>query len=245
MYKVKEFIANVALAGFWLPAVDMWQHAYARRHSKLAWFQISVVPAIALASVKAEQLRFFQWSTAVQIIMISLIIMLPVIAYQTKPSRWAVGAVVMYTLSFGAAISYKIAPYVIDPWSPEIAAMIADIPGSPRGFALRLYQFGTLLILAIYATLNFFALRDKDLQTRSNWLVLAIAESFAVLEYAECRLFTDPYGSGDLYLSAHWAVSIVTSACGQKFGPGSDSLVVIVTTIFMIWVNVKNAKPHK
>lgn len=245
MYKFRQFTANVAINGFWLPAADMWQHAYARRHDKWLWLQVVILLAIADASVMAEQANFFGWSTAVQIILISLVIMLPVIAYQTKPSLWSVVAIVMYTVSLGAANLYHVAFDLVMPWTPEIREMLADVPGSARGFALRLYQWATLLILALYATLNFFALWDKDLQTRMNWLILLIAEWFAVLEYAECRLFTDPFGSRDLYLAGVWGVEVAKSACGQKFGPGSDYIPPIVTTIFMIAVNVRNAKSHK
>lgn len=242
MHKIKDFLTNLAVYGAWAPAVDMWQHAYARRHDWRMWAQLTVISVIFSAVPRGVEAQYFGWPTAVQILLISLLVMLPLVAYQSKPSPWAMVAIVMYTLSYAVANLYHIAFDLIAPWSPEIRALMADIPGSARGFALRLYQFGTLLILAIYAILNFFALWDKDLQTRMNWLVLAIAESFAVLEYAECRVFTDPFGSQDLYLAGVWGVEVVTSACGQKFGPGTDYAAPIITTIFMIFVNWNRRK---
>ena len=234
-HKFKEILTE----GAWLPAVDMWQHAYARRHEPLFWLQSAVPIAIAWAAIEGEAAQFFGLATAIQIIVISLIIMMPVIAYQTKPSRWTIIAVVMYTFSFAVANLYHIAFYVIEPWSPEIAELMKTIPGSPRGFALRLYQFGTLLTLAAYAVLQFFAHWDKDLQTRSNWLVVGVAECFGAIEYLGCRVFTDPFGSGDIYLASHWGTSIARSACGQTFDAGAEWIPPLVTTGFMIYVNYK------
>jgi len=179
--------------------------------------------------------------TILQIILLSLILFIPLMLYRTKPSWWVVWGCVAYSLSYFIANIWQIAFWLIEPWPPEIAEAIQSIeaPGSPLGFALRLFQAGTLLLVAMYAGTVFFALRDRGLQTRLVWLVLWIAESFAVLEYLECKVFTDPFGSGDLYLAQVWGVEVSRYACGRAFGYLTPYAAPIITSLYLIWVNIK------
>lgn len=177
---------------------------------------------------------------AVQILCLSLIILVPLMLWRTQPSRWAVVGCVMYTASYFISNSWQIAFLVLDPLPPEVAAAVAQImdgaPASGYGFALRLDQGNKRLLVAVYSTIMIFALRG-DLQARLIWLVLAIAETFALLEFAECKLLVDPFGSKDLHLSTVWGVEVSRYACGRRFADWAPYAAPIITSLYLVWIN--------
>ena len=170
----------------------------------------------------------------IQIAMLVLIVMVPTMLYRTQPSLWTVLGCVAYTLSFFISNLWQIALLTLEP--PEA-----------YGLALRLYQFGSLLLVAMYCGIIFYGLTTKanlrhDLQGKLVWLVLLIAESFAALEYAECKMLTDPFGSGDLLLSQVWGIEVSRYACGRAFGTITPYMAPIITSAYLIWINIKARK---
>ena len=177
--------------------------------------------------------------TVFQIITLSLIILVPLVIWGNRPSGWAVGGCVMYSASYFISNAWHIAFWVLEPMPAEIAeqlkAVMADAPATAYGFALRLYQAGTLLLVACYSAIIVFALRG-DLQARLVWLVLAIAETFAVVEYAQCKMLVDPFGSNDLHLTQVWGIEVARYACARAFGVISPYLAPIITSLYLLWV---------
>jgi len=170
--------------------------------------------------------------TIVQILTLSLIILVPLMLWRRQPSKWTVIGCVLYTASYFISNIWHIAFWALDP--PQA-----------YGFALRLYQAGTLLLVAMYAGTFFYALVSgvkPDLQARLVWLVLFIAEGFAVLEYAQCKMLTDPFGSGDLLLSQVWGIEVSRFACGRLFGGLTPYMAPIITSLYIIWINVRARK---
>lgn len=213
---------------FWAAGIAVFAYVF---FSIAGWF-----PGTMLANFAD-----FQFATIVQIITLSLIIFVPLMVYGQKPENWTVAAAIFYSASYAVANLYNIAYAAVPPWPQEIIeAMDAlGVPGSPHGFAVRLYQFGTLVIAAGYAGTTFFALRHQSLRVRMNWLVVWVAESYAVLEYLGCKVFRDPLGTGDVYLAGRWGVEVLRSSCGREFGELTPWLAPIITGVFLIWVNAR------
>lgn len=173
--------------------------------------------------------------TLLQIMTIFLIVFVPVVLYRTQPSKWTVIGCVIYTASYFISNIWHLAFWTLD-------------PPMAYGFALRVYQAGTLLLVAMYAGTVFYALLTGirlDLQAKLVWLVLFIAEAFAILEYAECKMLTDPFGSGDLLLSEVWGIEVSRFACGRTFGAIAPYVAPIVTSVYVIWINTKAWRQRK
>ena len=170
---------------------------------------------------------------ALQIITLALVVFVP-LAWKHKPSLWATLGVVAYTLSYLLSNLWQIALWTLE-------------PPAAYGFALRLYQQGTLLIIVLYAGIIFYGLTKgenfrQDMQAKLVWLVLLIAESFGALEYAECKMLIDPFGSGDFLLSQVWGIEVSRFACGRAFGYVTPYAAPIITSLYLIWVNIKARK---
>lgn len=167
--------------------------------------------------------------TVVQIVCLSLIILVPAMLWRTAPSWWAVSGCVAYTASY----------FISNLW--QIAYVFLQAPQA-YGFALRLYQFSTLLLIFVYLCLLFLWLtRDKpttiDTQAKLVWLILLIAEGWSVVEYLECKVFVDPFGDGDFLLSQIWGIEVSRFACGRRFGAISPYVAPIITSLYLIWIN--------
>lgn len=185
--------------------------------------------------------------TWVQIATLSLIILVPLMLWKRQPSGWTVVGCVIYVASYFISNAFHVAFWIIDPLPPEFAkaieAAMEGAPASAYGFALRLYQASALLLVAVYSAIIFFALKG-DLQARLIWLVLAIAEGFAFLEYAECKLLVDPFGSKDLHLTQVWGIDVSRYACGRVFGSVTPYAAPIITSLYLIWINARSGRPH-
>lgn len=115
-------------------------------------------------------------------------------------------------------------------------------PPEAYGFALRLYTLSGLLMVVVYVGIIFAWLTKRkpvviDTQAKLVWLVLLIAEGWAVVEYLECKLFVDPFGSGDLLLSQIWGIDVSRFACGRRFGPVAPYIAPVLTSLYLIWIN--------
>ena len=185
--------------------------------------------------------------TIFQIITLSLIILVPLVIWGTRPSWWAVGGCVMYTASYFIANAFHLAFYLLDPlptvYADALTSAMEGAPPTAYGFALRIYQASALLLVACYSVIIVFALRG-DLQARLVWLVLAIAETFAVVEYAQCKLWIDPFGSNDLHLTQVWGIEVSRYACARAFGVISPYLAPIITSLYLLWVYGKKRNLH-
>ena len=188
--------------------------------------------------------------TIFQIITLSLIILVPFILpgqWGTRPSWWAVLGCLMYTASYLVSNAWQLAFFALPPLPAEIGdqlnAVMADAPASAYGFALRLYQAGALLLVAVYTAIIFFALRG-DMQARLVWLVLAVAEGFAFLEYVQCKMIIDPFGSNDLHLTQVWGIEVSRFACGRVFGYASPYMAPLITSLYLIWVMSRRKSPQ-
>ncbi len=184
--------------------------------------------------------------TIVQIITLSLIILIPLMLWGTRPSWWAVIGCLMYTASYFIANAFHLAWLVLPGYETleqigkaKVASdLLGTLPPTPYGFALRIYQASTLLLVALYAWIIFIALW-RNLQDRLVWLVLAIAETFAVLEYVQCKMLIDPFGSQDLHLTQIWGLEVSNYACGRAFGAASPHVVPIITSLYLVWVIIR------
>ncbi len=183
--------------------------------------------------------------TIVQIITLSLIILIPLMLWGTRPSWWAVTGCLMYTASYFIANAFHLAFWALEPLPPEFAEAwkqaMDGAPASAYGFALRIYQASTLLLVAVYAWIVFAAVW-RNLQDRLVWLVLAIAESFAVLEYVQCKMLIDPFGSADLHIATIWGVEVSNYACGRMFGAMSPHVVPVITSLYLVWVIMRRRR---
>lgn len=204
----------------------------------------------------------------VLIVWLSLLLMVPLMLWGTRPSWWAVGGCLMYPASVLIANAFHIAFYVLDPLPPEYAAAMevamTGAPPSAYGFALRIFTASSLLLVAVYSTILFFALSRQtydapfhgrvdawplkfhderkpviDIQARMIWLTIALAETFAFLEYAQCKMLVDPFGSNDLHLSAVWGIEVSRYACGRVFTSWAPFMPPIVTSLYLVYVNAR------
>ena len=166
---------------------------------------------------------------ALQIATIVLVLLVPFIAYRKMPGLAAATGIVLFTASYFISNFWQVAYIYLEP--PQA-----------YGLALRLYTFSLLLLVAIYAAIIFLWMTrtkpvDIDLQARLIWLVLLIAEGVAIAEYVECKLFVDPFGSGDLMLSQVWGIEVSRFACGRHLGPVAPYIAPAVCSLYLIWIN--------
>ncbi len=177
--------------------------------------------------------------TIIQIVTLATIVFIPAILRGTRPTWWTVLGCLMYTASYLVSNAWQLAFFALPPLPAEIGdqlnAVMADAPASAYGFALRLYQAGALLLVAVYTAIIFFALRG-DMQARLVWLVLAVAEGFAFLEYVQCKMLVDPFGSNDLHLTQVWGIEVSRFACGRVFGYASPYMAPLITSLYLMWV---------
>ena len=164
-----------------------------------------------------------------QIITLSLVLLVPAMLHDNWPSNLTTVCCVIYTASYLLSNLYQLSFAYLQP--PQA-----------YGFALRLYTLSALLLVAIYVGIIFAWLTKRkpiviDTQAKLVWLVLFIAEGWAVVEYLECKLFVDPFGSGDLLLSHIWGIEVSRFACGRRFGPVAPYVAPVVTSLYLIWIN--------
>lgn len=165
---------------------------------------------------------YAQWVT------LALILAVPFAVSGHKPNFWAAAGVCMYVVSYFIANSFHIAYWILEP--PEA-----------YGFALRIYTAHGMLLAVMYTAIVFCALTIErlpraDLQAKLVWLILLLAEGFAVLEYMGCKMLTDPFGSQDLLLSQVWGIETSRFACGRALSALSPFIAPIITTLFVLWV---------
>lgn len=163
-----------------------------------------------------------------QWIVLGLILAIPFTLSGRCPNAWAMIGCAAYILSYLLANLWHVAI-----WSLE--------PPMAYGFALRLYTVGMMGALLMYCAILFCALTidrlpKADLQAKLVWLILLMAEGFQVLEYVQCKMLTDPFGSGDLVLSHIWGIEVSRYACGRALSTISPWIAPITTTVFLLWV---------
>ena len=166
---------------------------------------------------------------ALQIATIALVLLVPFGVNRKQPSLAACAGVVLFTASY----------FISNLW--QLSSVFLE-PPQAYGFALRLYTLSSLLLILIYVGAIFLWLtRTKppviDTQAKLVWLVLLIAEGWAVVEYAECKLFVDPFGDGDFLLSQIWGIEVSRFACGRRFGPVAPYVAPVITSLYLIWIN--------
>lgn len=166
---------------------------------------------------------------ALQIATIATVLVVPYGLYRKQPGLATSVGVVMFTASY----------FISNLW--QVAFVYLEAPQA-YGFALRLYTLSGLLLVALYAGLIFLWLTSRkplviDTQAKLVWLVLLIAEGWAVVEYLECKLFVDPLGSGDFLLSHIWGIEVSRFACGRRFGPVAPYIAPVITSLYLIWIN--------
>lgn len=178
---------------------------------------------------------------------VALVLVVPMSLWKMQPSWWAVAGATMYPVSVLISNAFHLAFFALDPLPPEyVEAMELAMDGAPPsayGFALRIYTASKLLLVTLFAVAIFFALARADWQARAIWLILAIAEGFEFLEYAQCKMLIDPFGSDDLHLSTIWGVEVSRYSCGRAFGWLAPYMPPIITSLYLIWVNSR--KSHK
>ncbi len=163
-----------------------------------------------------------------QWVCLALILAVPFAVTSHKPNFWAIAGVTAYVGSYFISNGWHIAFWVM----PE---------GEAYGLALRVKTFTALLMALIYLGIAFCVLTiDRlpraDLQAKLVWLILLLAEGFAVLEYMGCKMLTDPFGSQDLLLSQVWGIETSRFACGRALSTLSPWIAPIITTGFMLWI---------
>lgn len=166
---------------------------------------------------------------ALQIATIALVLLVPFGINRKKPGLATIVGVVLFTVSYFISNLWQLAYIYLEP--PQA-----------YGFALRLYTLSLLLLITIYvATLFLWLTRDRpiviDTQAKLVWLILLIAEGWAVVEYLECKMFVDPLGSGDFLLSHIWGIEVSRFACGRRFGPVAPYIAPAITSFYLIWIN--------
>ncbi len=97
--------------------------------------------------------------------------------------------------------------------------------------------------------LTFSPLPKPDLQAKLVWLILLVAETFAIAEYVNCKLFWDPLGREDYMLAESWGLEVSRYACGRVIGTLSPSIAPIITGLWIFRVimarrgNARDARP--
>ncbi len=163
-----------------------------------------------------------------QWICLALILAVPFAVSGQRPNLWATIGASLYIVSYFIANSFHVAYWILEP--PEA-----------YGFALRIYTAHGMLLAVMYTAVVFCALTINrlpraDLQAKLIWLILLLAEGFAVLEYMGCKMLTDPFGSGDLLLSQVWGIETSRFACGRALSALSPFIAPVITTLFVLWV---------
>ncbi len=165
---------------------------------------------------------WIQWVT------LALIVAVPCFMLGSRPNPWTVIAATLYVVSYFIGNAFHVALWTLE-------------PPAAYGLALRLYTAYGLVMLTIYCGVLFFALtnsvlRKPDLPAKLIMLILLMAEAFQALEYIQCKMLTDPFGSGDLLLSQIWGIEVSSYACGRALGLLSPWIAPIITTTFTLWV---------
>lgn len=168
-------------------------------------------------------------TTGLQIATIALVLLVPFGVNRKQPGLVTCAGVALFTASYFISNLWQLAYVYLEP--PQA-----------YGFALRLYTFSLLLLIPMYVAAIFLWLTKRkpiviDTQAKLVWLVLLIAEGWAVVEYAECKLFVDPFGDGDLLLSRIWGIEVSRFACGRRFGPAAPYIAPVITSLYLIWIN--------
>lgn len=166
---------------------------------------------------------------ALQIATIALVLLVPFGVNRKQPGLATIAGVVLFTISYFVSNLWQLAYVYLEP--PQA-----------YGFALRLYTLSLLLLITMYVATIFLWLTSRrliviDTQAKLVWLVVLIAEGWAIVEYLECKVFVDPLGSGDLLLSQIWGIDVSRFACGRRFGPVAPYIAPAITSLYLIWIN--------
>lgn len=168
-------------------------------------------------------------TTGLQIAIIALVLLVPFGINRKQPGLATCVGVALYTASYFISNLWQLSYIYLEP--PQA-----------YGFALRLYTLSLLLLIFMYVgTIFLWLTREKpiviDMQAKLVWLVLLIAEGWAVAEYLECKVFVDPLGGEDLLLSKIWGFEVSRFACGRRFGPVAPYIAPAITSLYLIWIN--------
>ena len=170
-----------------------------------------------------------QWIT------LALILAVPFALSGRAPNAWTLIGAGAYIVSYLLANLWHVAAWTLE-------------PPMAYGFALRLYTAGMMIGLLMYCAIVFTGLLTierlprPDLQAKLVWLILLMAEGFQVLEYVQCKMLTDPFGSGDFVLAQVWGIEVSRYACGRALSTISPWIAPIITTLFILWVLMARRK---
>lgn len=169
------------------------------------------------------------WTVGLQIATMALVLLVPFGANRKKPGLVTCAGLVLYTACFFVMNLFQLALVFLEP--PQA-----------YGLALRLYPLSLfLLAVAFLAIIRWLLMRTEplvvDLQARLIWLIFLTAKCVALVEYVQCKLFKDPFGSGDYLLSQIWGIEVSHFACGREFGFIAPFVVPVVTSLTFIWIN--------
>jgi len=145
------------------------------------------------------------------------------------PNPWAVFFSLLFVVSYFISNLWQISPWFFE--NPEA-----------YGFALRLKTLAEQIRQVIYLGLVFLlltksSLPSPDLHAKLVLLILLMAEGFAILEYAQCKVLVDPIGKQDLVLSQEWGITKSKYACG-RISALSPYIAPVITSIWLlvIWM---------
>ena len=169
------------------------------------------------------------WTIGLQIVTMALILLVPFGANKKQPSLATILGLVFYTICYFVMNLFQLALIYLE--SPQA-----------YGLALRLYPLSLFILAVMFLATIFWLLTRReplvvDLQARLIWLVFLTAKCVAAIEYVQCKLFKDPFGSSDLLLSQIWGIEVSHFACGRLFGFAAPFVVPIVTALTLIWIN--------
>lgn len=177
------------------------------------------------------------WTLGLQIATMALVLLVPFgLDRKQRPSFITCAGVLTFTISY----------LVSNLWQLSYAYLE---PPQAYGFALRLYTLSLLLLIPMYVSVILLWLtRAKtvfiDTQAKLIWLIVLVAEGWAVVEYLECKVFVDPLGDGDFLLSQIWGIEVSRFACGRRFGPVAPYMAPVITSLYLIWINWRaNSRP--
>lgn len=164
-----------------------------------------------------------------QVFTISVVILVPAMLHNMTPGKLTAIGCIVYVVSYLLSNLWQLSFVYLNP--PQA-----------YGFALRLYTLALLLLITLYVALIFLWLTKRkpiviDTQAKLVWLVVLIFEGWAIVEYAECKLFVDPFGSGDFLLSQIWGIEVSRFACERRFGPMAPYMAPVITSLYLIWIN--------
>lgn len=129
-----------------------------------------------------------------------------------------------------------------------IAAPGAEInlQGARYVLARKVYTLHLFVLVVLYLGVHAFSVmsgwRPKhDLQSKLVLTILFIAEAFAALEYVECKIF-EPY---EVAVAKTLGTIPPEYACQRAITPLAPFAAPVVTSCYLVWVNVSAWKRSK